>query len=86
MANVENQILNQNAPKSPIKEISISLPKEYASILEDLTSKIKAAQSRAMVAVNRELIEVYREIGKTIHEQQEGAKWGASVVEQLARD
>lgn len=86
MANIEKEILGQNEPKSPTKELSVSLPKEYASVLQALTSKIKAAQSRAMVAVNRELIEVYREIGKTIHEQQEEAKWGASVVEQLARD
>ncbi len=49
-------------------------------------SKIKAAQTRAMTAVNRELIEIYREIGKTIHEQQESAGWGESVVELLAKD
>ncbi len=39
-----------------------------------------------MVAVNRELMDVYRDIGKTIHEQQQTAEWGSSVVEQLAKD
>jgi predicted nuclease of restriction endonuclease-like (RecB) superfamily len=39
-----------------------------------------------MVAVNRELIAVYWDIGKTINEQQQAAKWGTSVVDQLAKD
>lgn len=41
---------------------------------------------QALSAVNKELISVYREIGRTIHEQQEKAEWGASIVEQLAKD
>ena len=61
-------------------------PKEYASALETITDKIRAAQIRAMVTVNRELIEVYREIGKTIQEHQEKADWGTAIVEQLAID
>jgi predicted nuclease of restriction endonuclease-like (RecB) superfamily len=63
-----------------------SLPEGYALILESITSKIRAAQTRAMVAVNHELIGIYREIGQTIHEQQRRAEWGTSVVERLARD
>jgi len=37
-----------------------NLPDDYSNILGAITSKIKASQSRAMTAVNRELIEVYR--------------------------
>jgi len=53
----------------------------YKETLESIVSKIKVAQFNAMSAVNRELIEVYRDIGKTIHERQQTAEWGKSVVE-----
>lgn len=51
-----------------------------------LRSKIQSAQGRAMNAVNKELIEVYRDIGKTIHEQQEGSGWGDAIVKTFASD
>ncbi len=65
---------------------SHSLPDGYVNILESIRTKIKASQLRAMTAVNRELIEVYRDIGRTLHEQQEQAEWGSFVVERLAKD
>ncbi len=63
-----------------------TLPKDYDTVLETIRGKIRDAQTSAMVTVNRELIGVYREIGRTIHEQQEAAEWGDSVVELLAKD
>ncbi len=39
-----------------------------------------------MVAVNRELIEVYRDIGKVIYEQQQEASWGDAIVKTLSSD
>lgn len=62
------------------------LPKEYTAVLEMLVHKIQNAQTRAMIAVNRELMEVYRDIGKTIYEKQNTAEWEDSIVEQLAKD
>ena len=47
---------------------------------------IKTAQSRAMSIVNRELIEVYKEIGRIIDEHQENGDWGDSIVKTLATD
>jgi predicted nuclease of restriction endonuclease-like (RecB) superfamily len=41
---------------------------------------------RAMVAVNRELVEVYREIGRTIYKQQNNSEWGDSIIELLSKD
>lgn len=73
--------------KFPVKaKLPPSIPNGYRQVLNSIVSKIKAAQTRAMISVNRELIEVYKDIGKTIHEQQKIAKWGSSVVEQLAID
>ena len=59
---------------------------DYASVLETISNKIKAAQVRAVKAVNLELIQVYREIGKIIDEKQQTSDWGTSVVERLAFD
>lgn len=67
-------------------ELSPKIPDGYKTILKSIVGKIKTAQTKAMVAVNRELIELYRFIGMTIYEQQKTAKWGSSVVEQLAKD
>ncbi len=47
-----------------------AVPNSYKEILASISSKIKAAQTRAMSAINHELIEVYRDIGKIIYEQQ----------------
>ncbi len=40
-------------------ELNPALPKGYASVLESLIGKIKNVQTRAMKAVNHELIVVY---------------------------
>jgi hypothetical protein len=39
-----------------------------------------------MSAVNKELIEVYRGIGKIIYDQQEGGAWGDAIVKTFASD
>ena len=68
--------------KKPVASITIdiSVPEGYATVLDAIIGKIKAAQVRAMVSVNHELIGVYRDIGKTIHDQQQAAGWGDSRV------
>jgi hypothetical protein len=53
-----------------VEEIEV-LPHEYGSVLELISLKIREARSRAMKAVNLALVEIYRDIGKTIHEKQE---------------
>lgn len=79
--------MTKNNKRQPVKiELANGLPKGYTSVLETLVQTIKAAQTRAMIAVNLELIEVYRDIGKTIYKQQEAGEWGDSIVEQLAKD
>jgi|ERR1700722_4392653 len=86
MPKEKEHVLEEPEAEFSKKAFPITLPEGYVSILETLTHKIRAAQARAMLAVNHELINVYGDIGKTIHEQQQIAKWGTSVVEQLARD
>ena len=59
---------------------------EYGQLLGDIKQRIRAAQYAALKAVNKELIALYWDIGKLIVERQQGATWGKSIVEQLAKD
>jgi len=65
---------------------SAALPVGYANLLADLKARVRAAQLRAAVSVNRELILLYWDIGKIIVEAQNTKGYGKQVVEQLAED
>jgi predicted nuclease of restriction endonuclease-like (RecB) superfamily len=52
----------------------------------EIKQRIRSAQYEALKAVNREMINLYWDIGQIIVTQQQGASWGKSVVEQLAKD
>jgi predicted nuclease of restriction endonuclease-like (RecB) superfamily len=59
---------------------------DYPTLLSDLKTQIRAARTKAALAVNRELILLYWSIGQQILEQQSRQGWGAKVVPQLAKD
>jgi predicted nuclease of restriction endonuclease-like (RecB) superfamily len=62
------------------------LPTDYFKFLDELKAEIRNARLRASMAVNTELLQLYWFIGKTILEQQEKAKWGAKIIDQLGTD
>src|ERR1035441_8612484 len=62
------------------------LPVGYANLLTDLKARVHAAQLRAVVSVNRELILLYWDIGRIIVEAQTTKGYGKQVVERLAED
>lgn len=62
------------------------LPAGYRELLEDLKARVSAAQLRAAVAANRELIQLYWDIGRLIVDRQQREGWGASVIDRLATD
>lgn len=64
----------------------IKAPAGYAELLEDLKARIRSAQTRAGLAVNRELVLLYWETGRQILFRQDKEGWGAKVIERLARD
>jgi predicted nuclease of restriction endonuclease-like (RecB) superfamily len=76
------------SPKSgrPAKKATDLLPKGYDELLAQIKERIRSAQLRAGLAVNRELIELYWQIGRSIVERQRSDGWGKSVVERLAQD
>lgn len=61
-------------------------PSGYADWLLDLKSRIHTAQQRAALAVNRELVLLYWQIGRDILARQAEQGWGAKVIERLAHD
>lgn len=68
------------------KKVPSRAPVGYADILDSIVQKIQSAHRRAISAVNKELIEVYRDIGETIYDQQESGRWGDAIVKTLASD
>jgi predicted nuclease of restriction endonuclease-like (RecB) superfamily len=69
-----------------MKKNATILTPDYAMFVADLKSRIASARLTAARTVNRELILLYWDIGKAIVEKQRVAKWGDSVVQQLAAD
>jgi len=63
-----------------------SPPVGYADWLADLKGRIHTAQQRATLAVNRELVQLYWQIGRDILARQAEQGWGAKVIERLAHD
>jgi predicted nuclease of restriction endonuclease-like (RecB) superfamily len=63
-----------------------SIPDDYKNLLIEVKQRIRSAQYEALKAVNTQLIALYWDIGKMIVTRQEGATWGKSIVEQLAKD
>ena len=64
----------------------LSPPEGYADWLADLKGRIHTAQQRATLAVNRELVLLYWQIGRDILARQAAQGWGAKVIERLAHD
>lgn len=61
-------------------------PDGYAKLLAEIKARVATAQTRAALAVNRELLALYWGVGRSIVERQKNAKWGSSVIERLAAD
>ena len=65
---------------------SADITADYVRFIGDLKARVAEARLSAARAVNRELITLYWDIGKSIALQQKRLGWGKSVVEQIARD
>ena len=76
--------MSQTSSDQPI---SLTPPPEgYADWLADLKGRIHTAQQRATLAVNRELVLLYWQIGCDILARQAQQGWGTKVIERLAHD
>ncbi|HHT9126862.1 MAG TPA: PDDEXK nuclease domain-containing protein [Candidatus Brocadiia bacterium] len=59
---------------------------EYKTFFKEIKERIHKAQYDALKSVNRELIDLYWDIGKSIVAKQEKLGWGKAIVETLAKD
>lgn len=62
------------------------LPENYDNFLRSLKERIRTAQVRAALAVNKELVLLYWQIGREILERQKQEGWGAKVITKLTKD
>ena len=72
-----------------MKDQAIALtptPAGYSDWLAELKTRIHSAQQRATLAVNRELVLLYWQIGRDILVRQAEQGWGAKVIDRLAHD
>lgn len=72
-----------------MSETSIGLtapPEGYSDWLTDLKGRIHKAQQRASIAVNRELVLLYWQIGRDILTRQNDQGWGSKIIDRLAQD
>ena len=58
----------------------------YISFFSNVKQKIRAAQVKATLSANAQMIQMYWDIGKMIAEKQKIEGWGASVISKLSLD
>ena len=59
---------------------------KYRQWVEEIKKLIRKTQIKASLSVNKELLQLYWELGKSISDKSKTEKWGAAVVEQLSND
>ena len=59
---------------------------DYDDFFRSIKERIRTAQVKAALAVNRELVMLYWQIGRDILRRQQQEGWGAKVVDRLAHD
>ncbi len=59
---------------------------DFNSFVKEIKHKILSSQYEALKAVNKELIQLYWDIGKNIVEKQQQFGWGKSILQSLAKE
>lgn len=59
---------------------------EYSSWITELKQKVRSAQIKAALAVNKELILFYWDLGKMLSEKIKASQWGDKVLENVSKD
>ena len=75
MARKKSVTKSTAAPKGELVPPSgTGLPQGYAELLEDLKGRVRTAQLKAALSVNREMIQLYWDIGRQIVERNRSAQ------------
>jgi predicted nuclease of restriction endonuclease-like (RecB) superfamily len=67
-------------------ESALQSPSGYAELLQELKNRIRGAQVRAALAVNRELVLLYWSIGRDLSHRFDNEGWGTKINERLSHD
>lgn len=78
--------MNRMTMKKHSETESSAITTGYSDFLQEVKARVQAAQVRASVAVNSELVLLYWSIGRDILARQQTLGWGAKVIDQLAAD
>ena len=62
------------------------LPSGYVEWIADVKRRIRAAQQRAALAVNKEMLQLYWQIGRDILDRQAVAGWGTGILGRIEAD
>ncbi len=62
----------------------MSAHNHFADLLSEVKGRIQSAQTRAVLAVNTELVHLYWDIGRIINDRQLREGWGAAVIPRLS--
>ncbi|WP_404360501.1 YhcG family protein [Methylotuvimicrobium sp. KM1] len=68
------------------KNDAITQSKDYQQWLAELKQSFRQRQLKAAVAVNRELLEFYWQLGGEILDKQQNSQWGQGFLTQLSQD
>lgn len=60
--------------------------KDYINWIAELKKKVRSAQIKAAIAVNKELILFYWDLGKMLSEKIKSSNWGDKVLENVSND
>lgn len=71
--------------RNPVAKF-VSLPSGYGKFLDDLKRRIREAQVKASLSVNRELVLLYWQIGYQILVRQNEEGWGSKIIGRLSQD
>ncbi|MEG1256848.1 PDDEXK nuclease domain-containing protein [Clostridium sp.] len=66
--------------------MSIDKNNEYNNLIKGIKDKIRGSQQKAILAVNKELLILYWNIGKVILSSQEKEGWGAKVIDNISKE
>jgi hypothetical protein len=62
------------------------LPSDYGQFVADIKARVRAAQIRAGLSANRELLVLYWDLGRMTLDRQKAEGWGAKVIDRLSQD
>lgn len=58
----------------------------YANLLVDIKNRILQAQVKATLSANAEMIMMYWDVGRMVHQRQKQQGWSAAIIPKLSRD